>query len=241
MLSISNSVGRSGSNLELDVAAVRQRLVELGFTWVGEATKPGPIFISTIELFQSIKNGYEVIGGTKVDGRIDPNGDTILWLNALNAPRWQRMTAESEGIVNFEAQQLGDHHDFGTSWLDRTICDAARRYQQDWRAGKNAAPIAVNDASLPQGGRTPSHKGHQTGLMCDLRLPCKDGGSGNITTADASYDRETMRAQMIALRAEPLVEEIFLNDHVLIAAGLCESLVKHDDHAHVKIRPPARH
>jgi hypothetical protein len=240
MLSISGSVGWNGVNREEDVALVRARLVELGFDWIQGAAKPGPIFIAAIELFQAIKNGYEVVGGTRVDGRVDPNGDTLRWLNALNAPRWQRMTAESDGLVNSEAQQLDDHHDFGTSWLDATISDAARRYQQAWRATTSAAPIAVNDASLPRGGRTSSHKGHQTGLMCDLRLPRRSGSFGGITTADASYDREAMRAQLTALRAQPLVEDIFLNDDVLIAEGLCTPLAKHDDHVHVKIRPPPR-
>jgi hypothetical protein len=240
MLSISGSVGKNGQNDPADVARVRARLVELGFEWIGNDTKAGPSFIKAIELFQSIKNGQDFVGGSRVDGLIDPNGETLAWLNALNAPRWQRMTAEGVGFINSEAQQLDDQHDFGTSWLDDTIKGAARRYEIEWRSGRTAAPIAVNDTSLPRGGDTPAHKGHETGLVCDLRLPHVNGTFGGLVTSDANYDRNAMRAQLVAFRAEPLVDLIFLNDDVLIAEDLCRPLAGHDNHAHIEIRPPRR-
>jgi hypothetical protein len=241
MLSISGSVGKDGLNRPEDVALIRQKLVALGFDWIASATNAGPELVSTILLFQSIKEGLEVVGATpNADGRVDVNGDTLAWLNAVNAPRWMRMTPEGVGFLNWEAKQLDDDHDFGTSWLDETVRAAARIYEERWRRKHDAAPIVVNDTSRPRGGPTPSHKGHQTGLLCDIRLPRLGGLSGGITTQDATYDRHAMRAQLHSLRDQSRVSSILLNDDLLISEGLCLPCVGHDDHAHVKIQPPQR-
>jgi hypothetical protein len=231
------SVGLNGRNIQSDVNAVRSRLRQLGFV-VGEDGPCGPQLIKAIQLFQAIKEGLDVIRHTRVDGRVDPNGQTLKWLNAANAPRWQRMTASGPGLHNHEATQLNDNHDFGTSWLDETLNAAGALYQQGLREG--AAPISVNNASLPTGGDTPSHKGHETGLVADLRLPRKDGRSGGITTASPEYDREAMRAQLKALKAQPLFDRAYLNDQVLIIEDLCRPLGGHDNHVHFEIKPPVR-
>ena len=176
-----------------------------------------------------------------VDGRIDPNGDTLRWLNARNAPRWQRMTERGPGFVNFEAQQHDDNHDFGTDWLDETIIAAAQRYESHRSStGERRSPMAINDVSVPRGGFTPDHAGHETGLACDLRLPTIEGGHGGVKTTDSRYDSEAMRQQLIAFRQIPGVQLIFLNDDRLIDEELCRPLAGHDHHAHIQIRPPQR-
>lgn len=241
MLTILRSVGQGGVNAPGDVAKVRARLVELGLDWIGGATTAGPEFIKAIRLFQAIKEGLDVVSGTKIDGRVDPNGETLKWLNAVNAPRWVRMTRDGVGFVNHEAFDGDDGHDFGTSWLDDSIKAAAARYEADFRSGHpGATAIAVNDASLPRGGDTPLHQGHETGLVADLRLPRKDRKFGGITTTSALYDREVARAQLQAFHTVPLLQHIFLNDDVLIAEGLCRPLGGHDNHVHIEIRPPTR-
>jgi hypothetical protein len=241
-VTIEGSVGAAGRNRPADVRQIRQRLVELGFTWVTDgADTVGPTLIRTLRLFQAIKEGLDVVAGSRLDGRVDPNGDTLRWLNARNAPRWVRMTAEGPGLVNDQILDESDHHDYGTSWLDETLLSAGVSLKASWlQEHAEARPLVVNDASLPRGGDTPAHRGHETGLVCDLRLPRIDGRSGGITTSSARYDRATMRAQLHALWAQPLVDAVFLNDDTLIAESLCRPLAGHDNHVHVEIRPPRR-
>lgn len=240
-LVLTGSVGQGGTNSPSDVVGVRDRLVSLGFTWVAGFTSMGPTFVKAIMLFQAIKSGRDKVYSTGVDGRVDPGGDTLKWLNATNAPRWQRMTAEDVGLKNDEITNTNDNHDYGTSWLDQTLRTAGRAYQDAWRVwNPTAARITVNDTSMPRGGDTPAHGGHETGLVCDLRLPRIGGSVGGITTASVEYDRATMRAQLRALTTQPLFEVCYLNDDELIREGLCRPLAGHSDHVHYEIRPPIR-
>jgi hypothetical protein len=58
-----------------------------------------------------------------------------------------------------------------------------------------AAPFRHYDISLPHGGDTPHHQGHETGLMCDVFLPRRDGGFGGIDfMMKAKYDQKATRA-----------------------------------------------
>lgn len=243
---LTGSVGNGGANVAANVAAVQARLNQLGFTWplADGSGVAGTRTIAAIRLFQAVKNGNQTIGVAQNDGRIDPNGDTHRWLEAGNAPRWQFMPAgsDAEGFVNIEVADPSDTHDFGTDWLARFIADAGAAYQADYRSAHSpSAPITINDASLPQGGNTPDHQGHETGLSCDLRLPRTDGTApGGTTVAHPRYDRAAARAMLQALAAQPLFHLAYLNDNVLIAAGLCIAQADHDDHIHVQIRPPAR-
>lgn len=183
--------------------------------------------------------GRNTIGG--VDGRIDVDGLTIKYLSASNAPHWQTMPIEGPGFFNYEANDLNDKHDFGTSWLGDTIVNAAVSYKEDYmQSNPNAAVITINDVTLPKGGDTPDHAGHETGLACDLRLPRKDGGTGGIKNPNTnnSYDRDSMRAQLIAIRKQPLFNQAFFNDRILIQEGLCKSLTGHNNHVHFDIKPP---
>lgn len=236
-------MGHRGQNRPADVVPVRRRFLELGFDWISGSTGVGPMFVQVIRLFQSIKEGRHTIGGPGVDGRVDPNGDTLRWLNAINAPRWVRMTEGGPGFLNHEVRfQIHDNHDFGTSWLDDMIRAAGAIYQSEWlERHPRAAPLSINDASLPRGGDTPDHAGHETGLACDVRLPRKDGDAGRVEVTSPEYDRDSMRAQLQAIwRSGADVDRVFLEDDALIDEGLCAPLAGHTHHAHVQICPPAR-
>jgi hypothetical protein len=238
-LELGGSVGASGSNASRDVLAVKRRLTELGFGFFPQNASADPGLIVAIRLFQSILSGRNVVGS--IDGRIDPGGATERFLNAGNAPRWRTMPLEGVGFVNHEAQQTNDHHDFGTSWLAETLIGAGQKYHDDFRKAKpGAAPLAINDVSLPKGGDTPQHVGHETGLACDIRLPRKDGQSGGIgnPNTNSDYDRVAMRAQLKAIRAQPLFSRALFNDRTLINEGLCQSASGHNDHAHIEVKPP---
>jgi Mannosyl-glycoprotein endo-beta-N-acetylglucosaminidase len=241
---ISNSVGVRGINRPVDVKAVKARLQELGYDWAGDPNdgkiKDGTIF--AIRLFQSIVYGASTTNNA--DGRIDVGGFALSWLQASNAPRWTTIPATDQliSLFNFEQQDTNDNHDYGTDWLATALRSIAKSYHQSFRAKNPArAPLAINDASIPQGGDTPDHAGHETGLMCDLMLPQQNGQFGGITFRSQEYDQRATRAMLVAIKNYSLVRKVLFNDPDLIAAGWCNPAPAHDDHIHFEISPPPRH
>lgn len=254
---ISGSVGaaRAASpmpNHPDDVRAVKGRLLELGYDWLPDGDRMDDTTIGAIRLFQSIVHGHERVGGSGVDGIIDPGGATIAWLNREDAPRWQSMPEGGTGFYNYELlDQLDDDHDYGTHWLADTIAGAGAAYEVDYRyTRQGAALITVNDASRDRGRDTPDHFGHETGLAVDIRLPKRDGSAGKITFGSEHYDRDAARAMLLAFHQQPRVVRARCNDDVLaretvtfngLERQLCEtdsSGNTHDDHIHIDIRPP---
>jgi hypothetical protein len=243
VINLTRSVGHGVVNNNLtEVKAIKERLYKLGYTWVGN---PDSITIDTgtvkaIKLFQSIIAGRSTIAG---DGRIDVGEVTHQWLQAANAPRWVAMPPgdSSIGFVNFEREQTNDEHDFGTHWLSDVILAIAKDFQASYRSSNlNAAPFAINDVSIPHGGDTPDHAGYETGLMCDVLLPRKDGKFGGIHWWDTSYDQSATRALLKCIRKQKLVRAIFFNDKKLIEEKLCTWANGHDHHIHFEINPPAK-
>jgi len=100
--------------------------------------------------------------------------------------------------------------------------------------------MTVNDVSLPWGGDTPDHAGHETGMACEIRLPRKDGKTGGISNpnTNGAYDRDAMREQLLALHKQPLFSRAFFNDKKLIEEGLCSQLAGHNNHLHFEITTP---
>ena len=242
-INLTGSVGLNADNKPNDVRAVKQRLNGLGFNWLQADTVCGPETIRTIQLFQCIKNGLNVVGDPRNDGRINANGDTHQWLQAANAPRWILMPAGSkaEGFINDELADTSDQHDYGASWLADVLRAAALDYKNQYlRVHPTASVIRLNDISMPRGGPTPAHASHQAGMCCDLKLPKLNGQAGGITYQDLSYDQLTARAMLEALRRQPQAGRIFFNDPKLIAEGLCQALTGHDNHMHFEIKPPVR-
>jgi hypothetical protein len=243
VLSLSGSVGRGGDNNPPDVLAVKNRLADLGFSWIGRNANVDGETIRTIELFQSIISGRTIVGG--VDGVIDVNGATHKSLQSADAPRWQEMPngSSAKGFVNHDNQQ-GDVHDFGTHWMVETIQEAAKIYLSNFRnTHPNAALIATNNLSVARGGNTSIHQTHETGLSCDILLPRKNGTFGGITFRDSVYDGDAMEAMLRAIKqnGKYRVKQIFFNDFTLAAKGLCQNLNDggvHDNHAHIDIVPP---
>jgi hypothetical protein len=245
-IKLSSSVGVGGINTQNDIKAVIQRLHELGYTWVGS---PGSDrrtrgLDDAIKLFQSIIVGEERTNNA--DGRVDVVFFTHQWLQAANAPMWVLMPKSDPAIsfVNGELEQTSDKHDFGTHWLAEVILDIARDYHNTHiKANPGAAPFAINDISLPHGGDTPHHLGHETGLMCDVFLPRKDGGFGGIDFAmKAKYDQKATRALLKSIHKQKLVNKkaVLFNDPTLINEGLCRRAPEHHHHIHFSISPPPR-
>jgi hypothetical protein len=242
-ITIGNRVGLNGANDPADVLAVKTRLVELGFAFITADSEVGPSTIKAIRLFQAIKVGLTVIRPQQLDGRVDVNGETLKWLQAGNAPRWMLMPAGSkaEGFVNDNIADVGDKHDFGTNWIADTLSATGATYRDEHLASHPAAALLhINDTSLPEGGDTPAHAEHETGLQSDIRLPRQDGNVGGIIVTASTYDRTAMRAMIKAFLKQKLARRVFLNDTVLISEGLCFHAGGHDNHAHFEIKPPTR-
>lgn len=240
---LSASVGAKGVNKPNDVRAVKQRLIPLGMNWLKADTVMNTDTIQAIQLFQAMKNGLNVLNDPRNDGRIDPNGDTHLWLQANNAPKWLLMPAGSkpEGFINDELADQSDNHDFGANWLADVIRAIAQKFKNDFlKTHPTASVIRINDISKPRGGKTTSHATHQAGMCCDMKLPKLNGQAGGITYKDLQYDQLTARAMLEAMRSHPQTARIFFNDPVLIAEGLCQAVSGHDNHFHFEIKPPAR-
>lgn len=243
-VNIGGSVGADAANEPADVVAVKRRLIELGFDWLEPTPGVDAETVRTIRLFQAIKNSFNRVSDPRNDGRVDPGGDTLRWLQAANAPRWLRMPAGSaeQGFINIELQQTSDLHDFGVSWLAETIVAAGAAYRRDHLLSHpGAALLSLNDISLPRGGDTRDHATHESGLSVDVLLPRKDGRAGHGITVDSpQYDRDAMRAQLKAFLTQPLASRALLSDQRLVAEGLCIAATGHHNHAHWEVRAPAR-
>jgi hypothetical protein len=246
---LQDSVGQGGVNDAEDVRVLQSRLASLGFDWLSIDGRMGAQTVDAIRLFQSIVNGHETIAGhAEVTGLVKVGDSSYQWLQAINSPRWQLMPVGSwdEGFFNVERMDANDTHDYGTNWMSDTITAAGEAYARDYlnnRAdvGTTPALLTINDVSLPSGGNTPDHKGHESGLSCDLRLPRKDGTApGNTKVTDANYDQDAMRAMLTAFKKQPLWNVTFFNDPDLVTEGLCAVQVGHDDHAHIGIKVPQK-
>lgn len=240
---IKKSVGLKGNNDSGDFIVIKKRLIELGFDWLTAGDKIGPAAVDAIRLFQAIKNGFDTVQISKNDGLITVDGDTHRWLQAANAPHWQKMPAGSkaQGYINDEVGDASDNHDFGTDWLADSLRDTAANYRDHFlKTHTGAALLRINDASRPRGGDTPMHVGHESGLVCDIRLPRKDGAVGGITVASPDYDRAAMRAIIKAFKKQKLADRVLFNDSTLVDEGLCRPAAGHHDHAHFEILPPVR-
>jgi len=243
VINLSGSVGIGGVNKPEDVRVVKKRLHDLGYNWVGDrnSASMNTGTVQAIKLFQSIIAGRSTVAG---DGRVDVGGPTHGWLQADNAPHWVAMppSAPTIGFFNFERDRhIDDEHDFGTDWLEKTILAIAKDFQANHRiTNPKAAPFTINNVSLPHGGDTPDHAGHETGLMCDVLLPRTDGKSGGIFWSDSNYDRPAAHALLKSIRKQKLVRAVFFNDERLIDQGLCTYSTGHDHHIHFEINPPVR-
>lgn len=249
---LSASVGVGETNDPADVRALKRRFVDLGFDWLTVDGTVDEELEHVISLFQSIKDGRHRVRG---DGRVTVPAQsdtwTYPWLQADDAPHWQRMTRgdrtrapRQRGFVNYELADPTDDHEYGTDWMAATIRGAGAYYRDNYLTDRPRAPaLAVNDVSRPRGQETPDHAGHETGMACDLRLPRTDGGVGGVLVGDDDYDRDAVRGMLRAIRMQPRHSRTLLSDGTLAGDGLCtvpddpDVRESHRNHAHVELRP----
>jgi len=244
---LSASVGHKGVNATADVLAVQMRLAQLGMYWVRLDGDMGEITKNAIRLFQAMKNGDEVVSDANQDGRVDVNGDTIRWMNAANAPRWGLMPTGGQalGFTNRDIlAQPDDRYDWGSSWMGEVISAAGLDYLKSWinspDGNANSDLLTINDVSLPQGDNNTDHAGHEAGMQADITLPSKDNTVGSTIANTANFDRDAMRAMLVALHNTGRIDAAYLNDPTLISEGLCTAHPDHDNHLHIALSPPPR-
>lgn len=239
---LSRGVGAGQPNREADVRVLQQRLVDLGFPLAIDGDM-GPSTLRALRTFNALVEGKS--STRHASSHIKPESDLHRALERTDLPTWMEMPAEGIGFRNID----DDNHDYGWSVLADVIASVGQRYYDDYQClHPDASPLLTNDASLRLGGDTPDHSSHETGLDLDLRLPNRSVVGQPTHVSASSYDRDTARAQVKALIAEPSVERVLIGDNVLLRefrASDDENAHKvqdggrgHRDHIHVDVSFP---
>ena len=97
--------------------------------------------------------------------------------------------------------------------------------------------IGIGNISLEGGGPFPPHGTHQQGLEFDVRPLRTDGARAQVTWYDAAYDRAATQRLVDTLRATRQVDRILFNDPNIKGVT---PYIGHDNHLHVKVKPPGR-
>lgn len=240
-------------NAAADVTAVRDRLVELGYDWISGITSGTDAeFVRAIKLFQSICAGHHKFDTG--DGRVDVEGNTHRWLAAENAPGWVKIFGKSGIGWRCTSDFVEDNGGFTTTWMMEAINAAGIEYTgRLLRSGLtraiNAPPMWVRECSPRKGGRAVGHGSHQTGLDVDMRLPLlppderKWDDLGRKGYNDPRFDRPAGQTQLEAIKAGMSPKLVLFNDPAFIRLRLCQDdkeLKTHDQHFHIRIKPPVR-
>ena len=210
---IKDSVGQGGANRPEDVKVVRRLLAGLGFDFA-PALDLRDLYAG-IRLVDAIAKQRLELGDATLINRSYP---VFKLLREQSGPFWRRVEPkEEDDNVVFDPPATSNHT---TMWMEDTIGNAGMWYR-DYRAEHpKSSPIVVGAMSPRRGGAIDGHRGHETGLACDLRIPRKDGG---VTGAQlrVDYDKQATRAQLVALHGVG-VRRIVFNDKELVDEGLCE-------------------
>ncbi|WP_039989049.1 penicillin-insensitive murein endopeptidase [Paraglaciecola arctica] len=170
---LSGSVGPGGDNHEADIGIVRDRLRQLGFSWIG-GTGGGTArhFVRAIKLFQAITTGETKFVDRNHSGRISVGRGTHRWLAAVNAPRWiqimghreigwstTEMTAPLTEAAAGGTPYLLHNGGWGTSWivdmLNAAGRDYIRRVRDTYFPPDLRPPVPWNDRNPNPGPFTP--------------------------------------------------------------------------------------
>jgi hypothetical protein len=228
------------------VAKVRDRLVELGFTWVaGVIDGTDKEFVRTIKLFQSIVKGSGQADNG--DGRIDLQGGTHRWLAANNAPGWVKLNVGGYGWKFTSPLAHGDGNGaYTTTWMADRIRWAAFDYATTaYFNVADAPPLWIRDCSPETGGNAIGHKSHETGLDVDMRLPLLPPHTNKWDRLEGKeygekFHYEAALAQVKAIRSMMEPKLVLFNDPRFISRGLSAFAANHGNHYHIRIKPPTR-
>ena len=252
ILALTGSVGTGKAkvsaphNAPADVILVRDRLINLGFTWVGGAAKGDEKeFIRTIKLFQSICAGSGQLIG---DGRIDLKKNIHEWLESENAPIWVKIFNQDGPGWKCTSDFKESNGGYCSSWL----------YNRLWWAGiiyrglcffyqiADAPPMWVRECSPTKGGDAVGHASHETGIDMDMRLPLlppdtdKWDDLGSNGYKNKRFHKNAAIMQLTAIKLAMDTQLVLFNDPDLIKRGLCSKYKNHDQHYHLRIKPASK-
>ena len=135
----------------------------------------------------------------------------------------------------------------GRRWgTDRLVALVERVAAELQAAHPDAAPLLIGDLSRPHGGPFGKsygglgHDSHQNGLDVDVYYPRRDGvprGAWRPSQVDRELSQELVD-RFVAAGAQ----RIFVGPRVGLKGPrrIVSALIHHDDHLHVRIRPPPR-
>ena len=240
---INGSVGSGGENRADDVRVVQDllnRAVDTGLDVDGDC---GPRTIGAITDYQK---GFS----QRPDGRVDPEGLTLRKLRAAvgagKTPSGQPERPPAQGApaapsggassgTRLEplgtAKGLYSYSKPERQFATDGLLDALRDVGQ--RLAKAGLELGVGDLSFEQGGAISPHKTHTAGHHADLRPIRGDGAHGPTSIGDPSYSRDSTRALVEALQAQPSLNQILFNDSEI--AGV-KHWPAHDNHLHIQVR-----
>lgn len=152
--------------------------------------------------------------------------------------------------------EITDDHDWGSNWLGELIIAAGKKYRdnylwKDGNANRFKSLITLNDFSVPLGGASPDHAGHQTGTTFDMVLPWKDGTARRpgIYSSDKRFDTEALQEMLKAFKEAaadnpngPQIDRMLFSGPKSIHQAIGDQLLKknshHKDHVDLKINAP---
>lgn len=245
-LVLTGSVGATGKNDPADVAKVKARLIELGYTRVMSCTTGRePDFVLVIKLIQSMTKGSGKID--KGDGTISLRGETHKWLAAQNAPKWVRVWGGSGIGWTSTKDYTESNGGWATSWLlDRLNITGMMYRAAALLDVSDAPPLWVRECSPQLAGKNPSgHKSHETGLDVDIRLPLLPPHTNEWFQLKAHNYSKLFHFKAAMLQCEKLKKYmdskyIFFNDPRFTDKHLTSRADNHSEHYHVRIKPPVR-
>ncbi|NBU76162.1 MAG: hypothetical protein EBS30_13260, partial [Planctomycetes bacterium] len=163
-------------------------------------------------LFNGIAASTSSVSGTGND--LTP--EALELINSSDAPRWGEFAASGINWINADG---AENHDWGTSWSQGVITQAGN-------ANNSGALIRTNDISLPAGGDTPAHAGHETGLDIDIQLVATNlqalttGPWYTLSTAQSALGSSGTLWPMVASRSGGTLSAIQARDYAWAAAGI---------------------
>jgi hypothetical protein len=194
------------------------------------STRPDPALLA------AAVRRWQYRQGLAADGVLGPRTWERIWttLGVHPVPSVSiQLPPEGPGFVAYAVRR--PHHRFGCPETVRALQHVAAR----WRSAHPAGPrIGVGDLSLRGGGPIWGHCSHQCGIDVDLRPLRRDGIEGGVRWDSPAYSAE-LTGELVGLlhRNDVLpVEFVLFNDRDLPGVRPYRN---HDDHLHVRFRPPA--
>jgi len=262
--------GLNRNNTPLYVAQQQQRLNYFGFVGIGSVrVATTGVFDNrtdeALRTFQAAFVGGLNTGQNNVDGIIGPN--TVSWLNAANAPKWERLIDPDPpqgmfsvnnmvgdfdilpgrdpgtGIRTGQTPQFEDH---GTSWSLEII----RQGSAAARAATGRTQL-INAISAPDGyGSACCHNTHRAGMDIDLHVDNSTWNYGN-GVLDFEESLAVQHALAFIDNAAPhgRVSRIITSNQDILNAIRAQrpnvimsfdSSGVHLNHLHIDIAPPPR-